>query len=450
MVIKKIPDSKINPAPYNPRKDLKPNDPKYQKLLKSMEEFDYIQPLVWNSHTGNLIGGHQRFKILKDRGDKQILCSVVHLPFEKEKALNIALNKISGDWDNQKLALLLDELIKEPDFDFEVTGFELPEATKIIDDIIIPHDLGQDNFDIDSELRSINKSITKRADIIELGSHRLLCGDSTRKSNVLKLLGEEKPDMIFTDPPYGIDYVAIKDKTNVRNDSSKKLSRLLKVIAETDCDTKYVFGHWKTFVDYIRVLGMPDTLIVTKGTKICQLNSIPKEEHEESVINVVLDYYSQYLQKDGRTKLAEIIKQQSGSEKEDITKARQRAEDELSRIGKIIDNLLDNITEPNRQYVDKRLNKLSKQRLQLEQRLDESDMLSISQEEIKTIVADSMQFIFTLELTLTKGLPQEKLIVLRQSIEKIWTNKPARVMKFAIHCVPTGNLEVFEELLISE
>ena len=262
MVIKKIQISRINPAPYNPRKDLKPNDPEYQKLLRSMEEFDYIQPLVWNSNTGNLVGGHQRFKILKARGDKEILCSVVELSSEKEKALNIALNKISGDWDNQKLAHMLDELIKESDFNFEVTGFELPEATKLIDDIMIPLDLEQENEDIDSEIQNINKPITKRGDIIELGSHRLLCGDSTKKNNVHKLLGQEKPDMIFTDPPYGIDYVAIKDKAKVPNDSSEKLNRLLKIIKDINCNTKYICGHWKTFEDYINVLGPPATIIV--------------------------------------------------------------------------------------------------------------------------------------------------------------------------------------------
>jgi len=174
------------------------------------------------------------------------------------------------------------------------------------------------------------------------------------------------------------------------------------------------------------------------------MNPIPTEEPEQKIINVILDFYSPYLQKDGRKKLAETIKQQRSSEKEDLVNARQRAEDELSRISKIVDNLLDNITESNRQYVDKRLNELSKQRLQLEQRLEELDRLSISQAEIQEIVADSMQFISTLEFTLDKGLPQEKLVVLRQCIEKIWINKPAGEIKLAIRCVPTGNLSAVQ------
>jgi len=111
MNIEKIPTSKINPAPYNPRKNLQPDDLEYKKLLRSIDEFDCVQPLVWNCRTGNLVGGHQRLKVLIARGDKEVLCSIVDLPPEKEKALNLALNKISGDWDEDKLATLLDELI---------------------------------------------------------------------------------------------------------------------------------------------------------------------------------------------------------------------------------------------------------------------------------------------------------------------------------------------------
>jgi ParB-like chromosome segregation protein Spo0J len=71
-------------------------------LLKSIDEFDCVEPLVWNCRSGNLVGGHQRLKILKARGDKHILCSIVDLSPEKEKALNIALNKIEGS--SQRLA----------------------------------------------------------------------------------------------------------------------------------------------------------------------------------------------------------------------------------------------------------------------------------------------------------------------------------------------------------
>jgi hypothetical protein len=130
------------------------------------------------------------------------------------------------------------------------------------------------------------------------------------------------------------------------------------------------------------------------------MNAIPKGVMESRVIEVVLDFYRPYLAKDGRRKLAEAVKAQIGSETEDLAAARQRAEEELQGIEPIINNLLDNITETNREYVDKRLNELKAQRQQLEARLEELDRLSLSQVEIETIVADAMQFLGGLEFTL--------------------------------------------------
>ena len=97
MQIERISIDRINPAPYNPRVDLRPGDPDYQRLSKSIETFGCVEPLIWNRRSGNLVGGHQRLKILRARGDTEADVSVVDLPPAKEKALNVALNKISGD-----------------------------------------------------------------------------------------------------------------------------------------------------------------------------------------------------------------------------------------------------------------------------------------------------------------------------------------------------------------
>ncbi|TRO52766.1 hypothetical protein E2P63_03100 [Candidatus Bathyarchaeota archaeon] len=262
MVIKKMQISQINKADYNPRVELKAGDPIYEKLKNSIQTFGFCEPLIFNRTTGHLVGGHQRLTVLKDLGYTHSEVVVVDLSLEKEKALNIALNKITGDWDNQRLARLLDELIKEPDLDFEVTGFELPEATTIIDGILEANNCSEENYDINSELKNITKPVTKRGEIIELGSHKLLCGDSTRKNNILKLFSKAGPDLILTEPPYDIDCADIKDKAKVSNDSTKSQARLLKVIADTNCNVKYICGHWKTFIDYVRVLGFPDALII--------------------------------------------------------------------------------------------------------------------------------------------------------------------------------------------
>ncbi len=205
MLIRKIQIQKINPAPYNPRKNLKPDDSEYQKLLRSIDEFGYIDPLIWNKKTGNLVGGHQRFKILLAKGLKEIEVSVVDLPIEKEKLLNLALNKISGQWDREKLAHLLDDI---PEIDLELTGFDLPEAENLIADILGP-DNEEEAFDLEAHLDNDLPSITKPGDLITLGlngEHRLLCGDVTKSSDVAKLMGDSRARLCHLDPPYNIRY----------------------------------------------------------------------------------------------------------------------------------------------------------------------------------------------------------------------------------------------------
>jgi len=188
---------------------------------------------------------------------------------------------------------------------------------------------------------------------------------------------------------------------------------------------------------------------ISKGTSVCQMNTIPKDTLESTVINAVLDFYGPYLQDGGRQKLAEAIKAQIGTEKQDVAAARRRAESELERVGGIINNLLDNITETNREYVDSRLNELTQQKQQLEARIEELDRLSLSQAEVETIVADAMQFLSGLEYTLRQGLPQEKLVALRQCIEKVSINKPSGIVRLTVRSVPVGNLESTVERQVS-
>ena len=121
------------PADCNPRKDLKPGDPEYDKLKRSMEQFGYVEPVIWNKTTGRVVGGHQRLKVLMDMGVIEVECVVVELDEEREKALNIALNKISGDWDKDKLMLLISDL-QGADFDVSLTGFDPAEIDDLFTD----------------------------------------------------------------------------------------------------------------------------------------------------------------------------------------------------------------------------------------------------------------------------------------------------------------------------
>ena len=149
MRIEKIPIEKLNPAKYNPRKDLKPGDPEYEKLKRSIEEFGYVEPIVWNERTGNVVGGHQRLKILKELGRTEIEVTVVDLDEIKEKTLNLALNKISGDWDLPLLKDLLQEL-DTGDFDIEITGFDEEEIERLMTQFN-PIDLDEDEDGEDDE-----------------------------------------------------------------------------------------------------------------------------------------------------------------------------------------------------------------------------------------------------------------------------------------------------------
>jgi hypothetical protein len=133
MNIQTIPLTRINPTTYNPRIDLQPGDPEYEKLRRSIEEFGYVEPIVWNERTGNIVGGHQRFKILQARGDTEMAVSVVDLDEQQERLLNLALNKVSGRWDEKALARLLEEL-QAAGAELELSGFDDGEIEKLIAD----------------------------------------------------------------------------------------------------------------------------------------------------------------------------------------------------------------------------------------------------------------------------------------------------------------------------
>lgn len=119
------------PADYNPRQDLQPGDSEYEKLKRSIEEFGYVETIIWNEETGRVVGGHQRLKVMKDLGFETVKVSVVNLPESREKALNIALNKIEGRWDMQKLKDLLQE-IDTGEFDITLTGFSEDELENLM------------------------------------------------------------------------------------------------------------------------------------------------------------------------------------------------------------------------------------------------------------------------------------------------------------------------------
>lgn len=128
-MVKEVGIEFLKEAAYNPRVYLQEGDPSWKKIEKSLDEFGYTEPIVWNERTGNIVGGHQRFKILKAKGYKTIPVSVVNLSEKDEKQLNLALNKIKGEWDYAKLQDLLMEF--EP-AELLATGFTADEVSVLL------------------------------------------------------------------------------------------------------------------------------------------------------------------------------------------------------------------------------------------------------------------------------------------------------------------------------
>tara|TARA_Y100000401_G_C8304097_1_gene215896 strand:- start:16 stop:1182 length:1167 start_codon:yes stop_codon:yes gene_type:complete len=205
--VRQIPITEINPAPYNPRKNLKPGDPDYEALKRSVDRWGLVEPLVWNQTSKTLVGGHQRLKVLKDMGAETATVTVVHLDDQDEAALNVALNKISGDWDTKRLADLLSDLDANG-YDATLTGFDVRELEELLVD--------KPSADDPAPEPPANPK-SKVGEVYLLGKHRLMCGDATNKEHVKKLLGDVKPHLMVTDPPYGVEY-----DPNWRNEAAAK------------------------------------------------------------------------------------------------------------------------------------------------------------------------------------------------------------------------------------
>ena len=200
MEIKELSLKELKPAAYNPRKKLKKGDKEYEKIKQSLLKFGYVDPIIVNEDL-TVIGGHQRLTVLKDLDYETAKCVIVNLPKEDEKALNIALNKITGQWDDALLAdLLLD--LQESDFNLDLTGFEPPEIDDILSNV---HDkeLSEDEFDVEEELKK--PTLSRHGDIWQLGKHRVICGDSTKVETYKQLLDDRKANLVVTDPPYNVD-----------------------------------------------------------------------------------------------------------------------------------------------------------------------------------------------------------------------------------------------------
>ena len=201
MEFKKLKIDALIPASYNPRKKLKPGDAEYEKIKNSITEFGYVDPIIVNSDM-TIIGGHQRWSVLKALGYDEVDCVVIEIDKTKEKALNIALNKVTGEWNKELLADLIKDL-QSLDYDVSMTGFEPPEIDELFNDVH-SKDVKDDKFDLDRALD--DEAFAKSGDVWLLGRHRLMCGDSTKPDNISILMNGKKANLCITDPPYNCSY----------------------------------------------------------------------------------------------------------------------------------------------------------------------------------------------------------------------------------------------------
>lgn len=170
MIIRTMLLQDLFPADYNPRKALQAGDAEYDKLKRSIEQFGYVEPIIWNEQTKTVVGGHQRLTVLKDMGVTEVDVVVVSFDRTKEMALNVALNKISGEWDDAKLQALFQDLEGEG-FDTSLTGFDAVEIEDLFKDTL-KETMKQDGFDAGEALKE--PPIAVAGDLWFLGEHRLL------------------------------------------------------------------------------------------------------------------------------------------------------------------------------------------------------------------------------------------------------------------------------------
>jgi len=217
MEFRKFPIESLIPASYNPRKKLKPGDIEFEKIKNSITEFGYVDPVIINQDM-TVIGGHQRISVLKTLGYSEIDCVVINIDKAKEKALNVALNKIGGEWDKELLAELIQEL-ESLDYEVSFTGFEQAEIDQLFREVN-PKDPEEDDFDVEKALQE--PVLSKLGDLWLLGKHRLLCGDSTKLEDIKHLMDGKKANLCVTDPPYGVNFTAGKEKERlIKNDNLK-------------------------------------------------------------------------------------------------------------------------------------------------------------------------------------------------------------------------------------
>ncbi|MDP9236368.1 MAG: site-specific DNA-methyltransferase [Chloroflexota bacterium] len=201
MQIEHVDIESLRPDPANPRKI---TDAELEALTRSLREWGFVQPVLVRRDDNTVIGGHQRLLAARRLGTKTVPAIFVDLTQEQGRLLNLALNQISGEWDEELLARMLAEL--QPVADITLTGFTEDELEKLLKSLDVREKRDKpEAFDVEAALEAARAATrAKPGELWALGDHRLYVGDATDAGAVRRLLGDQRPAMAFTDPPYGV------------------------------------------------------------------------------------------------------------------------------------------------------------------------------------------------------------------------------------------------------
>jgi DNA modification methylase len=203
LVVEEVSIDQLRPDPANPRRI---GEDELESLTRSLRQFGFVQPVLARKEDGVVIGGHQRLVAARRLGLVTVPVTYLDLSIEQARLLNLALNKISGSWDEQLLARLLADLQSSPDVDLSFSGFGEDEVKDLLRSLETREKREQvESFDLDAALEEATRSPrTKPGELWALGEHRLLIGDSTKPEDVERVLAGRHAAMAFVDPPYNV------------------------------------------------------------------------------------------------------------------------------------------------------------------------------------------------------------------------------------------------------
>ncbi len=205
ITIARVPIDNLRPDGGNPRRI---SDVELESLTRSIQEFGLVDPIIARREDGTVIGGHQRLVAARRLGLTTVPVVFVDVTAEQAHLLNLALNRISGSWDQELLARLLADLDATPNIDLSLTGFGDDEIAKLLKGLDAREKRDrEESFDLDEAWQAARADTrVQRGDLWRLGDHRVMCGDSTSEADVGRLMAGEGARLMVTDPPYGVAY----------------------------------------------------------------------------------------------------------------------------------------------------------------------------------------------------------------------------------------------------